>query len=436
MKSFLPWPTGIEAELAQIETESRAAAVAEGRPRHQQLSLKKSLSLRVLENGSQGMVTSTRTEASDVAHLFDKARSAAKLSPKDPYVRLARRSTSFPDAIPIDPKIFKKSFPELIDRLRSCEQRILKADSRIKKVVRLELREGLQKTYLSNSHSLEIDSISSSTTLVAEVSAEDKGQSEVAWDYQSVRFGEDLNFEKMADDLAAHAVQALGAKPIPSGTYPVLVHPRVGTQLLNLMGGALSAEAVQSGRSFFKDFLNRHVASSMVSLIDDPHLPTGVSSSHVDDEGIPTEKKIVIESGVLKDFFFDLRTSAKENRESNGHGFKAGLGSPPRPQPTNLYIQPGTSKEKELLESDASVFYLWDVMGLHMADPITGEFSLGASGLLYEHGKFKQAVRGVTVAGRLLDVLTSVRGIGHNLVWYGDRGAPPFLVSKLTVAGK
>jgi PmbA protein len=144
---------------------------------------------------------------------------------------------------------------------------------------------------------------------------------------------------------------------------------------------------------------------------------------------------VLIKEGVLKDYLYDLRTSSKEGKESNGHGFRASLGAQPQPHPTNFYLKPGTETEEALLNSHPKVFYLWDVMGLHMADPITGDFSFGASGLMFERGQLTQAVRGVTIAGRLIEVLKNVVAVGKELVWYEARGTPNFLVSKLTVAG-
>ena len=85
--------------------------------------------------------------------------------------------------------------------------------------------------------------------------------------------------------------------------------------------------------------------------------------------------------------------------------------------------------------SAPKVILLREVMGLHMADPITGEFSLGGSGYLYENGRFASAVRGVTIAGSVESLLNGVAAVGNDLTWYGAMGAPSLLVTGLTVAG-
>ena len=88
-----------------------------------------------------------------------------------------------------------------------------------------------------------------------------------------------------------------------------------------------------------------------------------------------------------------------------------------------------------MMRASDKIFYVWEVMGLHMADPITGEFSLGASGFFYDHGQHERPVRGVTISGTISDLLSRVKGVGNDLRWYGDRGAPHLWVAPLTVAG-
>jgi PmbA protein len=104
---------------------------------------------------------------------------------------------------------------------------------------------------LENNHLLSLNDESSSVSFIVEILAEEKTQTEVAWDFQSQRFAKDLDMKSIAIDSAQSAVHALGGKQIPSGKYAVLFSPRVGTQLLHLVTEALSAEAVQRGRSFF-----------------------------------------------------------------------------------------------------------------------------------------------------------------------------------------
>jgi PmbA protein len=170
-------------------------------------------------------------------------------------------------------------------------------------------------------------------------------------------------------------------------------------------------------------------------MIDDPLNPNGLESAAFDDEGTPHQICPIVVDGVLKDYFYDIYSAGKDKRETNGHGMKESLGSLPQPSPTNFYIKPGLTSFDELTHSHKKVFLVRDVMGLHMVDPVTGEFSLGASGSLYENGAFSHAVRGVTLAGTFSELLKKVIGVGIDLTWYGSRGTPSLLISSLSVGG-
>jgi PmbA protein len=236
-------------------------------------------------------------------------------------------------------------------------------------------------------------------------------------------------------EAAQHAVQALGGRPLPSGPYAVVVAPRVGTQFLSLVAGALSAEAIQTGRSFIKDPLNTMVANERVTLVDDPLLPGGIASTNFDDEGSPCQTLTLVAKGRFQSILYDLRSAALDKKDSNGHGFKTDLSSVPRPHATNFHMKPGAFTLEELLNSQERIFYLQDVLGLHMVDPITGEFSLGASGALYLKGCFVQPVRGITIAGQLNEILHKIVAVGRDVVWVGSVGSPTFLISNLTISG-
>ena len=143
----------------------------------------------------------------------------------------------------------------------------------------------------------------------------------------------------------------------------------------------------------------------------------------------------MLDNGTLTDFFYDLRTGARDGAPSNGRGHRSSVSSAPKPSATNFYVKPGKMKPADMLAADESVFLVCDVMGLHMADRITGEFSLGASGVLYKKGKPAFAVRGVTMAGSVSDVLGRVQTVGNDFRWYGSIGCPSLFVQSLSIAG-
>ncbi len=423
------------AEVIYERSSSRSVNWAGGKPSFQEMSMGEGICLRVLEDGAQALVTSKSINFDSAPAQLTRALEIARLSPKDPYRCFSKPFKKYPAETPSDPVALAATTEEIQQTLSALEKKILSADKRLKKIIKMKYSESQDFFGLANSLSVALSAKSSAFSFVVEILAEQDGQTEVGWDFQLRRFKKELDLDAVARSVATHTLQSLGGKPIPSGSYPVVVHPRVGTQLLSLVTDALSAEAVQLDRSFWRKSLGTRVASEGVSLIDDPHLPNGVASIPFDHEGVPGEKIISVEKGVLKEFFYDLRSASRAKKTSNGRGLKPSLGSAPKPSATNFYMAAGKQPHKTLLGSHKKVFHLHDVMGLHMADPITGEFSLGASGALYENGQFSKPVRGVTVAGTVGNILSKIVSIGDDLTWYGSHGCPSFLVDPMTIAG-
>lgn len=428
--------SGRLCELTYVERESRSIGWAEGEPSVQTHSATEGAAIRVQDgSGGEGVVTTKTLEPARLKELTQTAFDIARTSSKDPHRRMARPAT-YPDEPPMADNLFSETMDTVLERLKEIEKRVLAIDPRLKKVIKFSFSETRARTGLGNTQAVKLVSESTYGSFAAEILAEEAGKTEVAWDYRSHRFPSRIAMDTIAENVASHAVASLGGEAIPSGSYPVLLHPRVGTQLLELLEQALSAEAVQLSRSFLRNLLGAAVASDAVTVVDDPLLPDGVASSAFDDEGTPHRALTPIDRGRLTAYFYDLRSAARAEVQSNGRAVKSGLGAAPHPGATNLYIKPGAASQEQLLSSEDKVFFLHDVMGLHMADPITGEFSLGASGALYENGKRVQTVRGVTIAGTVGGLLKKITAVGNDLTWYGSAGAPSLLVSGLTVAGR
>lgn len=431
----VPLSDGAACELVALRRKMRSVGRAEQRPSLESHSETEALCLRYIDRGSQALLTTTDVRPDSIPDLAQHAREIAGVSPQDPHRRLAAPKVEFPPAPEADPRLFTVPSDEIQEKLRDVEEKVLKADPRLKKVVKFHYAEERTETDLVNSLGVDLTKEQTRVSFMAEILAVEGGETEVAWDFQASRFSKDVNVAEVAERVAAHAVRSLGAGPVPSGRYAVVVHPRVGTQLLHLIAEALSAEAVHLGRSFLAGWKGRRIASPLVTLVDDPLLAGGLRSAAFDDEGTPHRSVTAVREGNLEDYFTDVRSASRDRRESNGHGLKESLAAAPSPHPTNFFLKPGVSSVDGLLSAEPVVFHLLDVMGLHMADPVTGEFSLGASGALYERGRFTRSVRGVTVAGTLRECFDKVAAVAEDLTWYGDVGAPSFLVSDVSVSG-
>ncbi len=253
------------------------------------------------------------------------------------------------------------------------------------------------------------------------------------------RMGADaLDVEGCARDAVADAVAKFGGKPVTSGTYPVLLKHYAACELLSGFSPMFSADEAQKGCSLLAGKEGRTVASPLVTLWDDPFDP--VAPRAFDAEGTPCRTKAVIEKGVLKTLLHNLKTAAKAGVESTGNASRPRASSPVDVAPTVFRIEPGERSFDELVAQMGKGLIVTDLEGMHAGvDPISGDFSLKASGFLAEDGRIVRPVSDITIAGNFIGMMKNVTAVGSDLKYampmMGYYGSPSLLVRSLTVAG-
>ena len=257
-----------------------------------------------------------------------------------------------------------------------------------------------------------------------------------------VRFGrhlDALDIDAAAADAVTRASRLLGGRQPASRRLPVLLDPQVTAELLGVLSAGLSAEAAQRGRSLFAERVGERLAPGFVTLVDDGRHPDGPASAPYDGEGVPTERTTLLADGVLTGFLHDSRTAARAGSSSTGNAIRAGHRGPPTVGPTNGYLEPGEDDADALFARAGDAFYCQHVMGLHSgANPVSGELSVGATGLMVRDGAFAEPVREATIAGSIPDLLAGIVAVGADLRFVpvaGGMGGQTLLVDGLTLAG-
>lgn len=269
--------------------------------------------------------------------------------------------------------------------------------------------------------------------------AEDGDDTQVAFEFDLARGLGDLDHEAIAERAARRALSILGAKKIPSAKMPVVFDPYTSGQFLGVIAAALTGEAVQKGRSLFAGRIGEQVAAPVLSLIDDGRVAGAPGSAPWDAEGVPTRRTAVIEKGTLGSFLYDVTSARREGRASTGNASRAGFKSAPHAAPTNLAFDTTGETRDEILRNAGRALFVQDFHGVHSGtNPISGDFSVGATGRLIEDGELTQPVREVTIAAPMLDILSRITAVGTDRRWLpfgGSYGGATTLVSEMTVAG-
>jgi PmbA protein len=218
----------------------------------------------------------------------------------------------------------------------------------------------------------------------------------------------DIDFHDVGREAGRKVLSMREKSHAAEDTYPVILSPDVLAPLLWFsVVPSLLGEHVRKGRSVYQGEGGNRIASGKLTITDNPTLPWGLGSGGVDDEGVSSSKISVIADGVLTTLLYDLKDSAQSSTEPTGNGIRADFKTPPETKDRNIIVK-GEEHKRETLVEDKGL-YVDKVMGVHTANPVSGDFSVvAAPALLLEHGEVTGRVDSVMLSGNTPEVLKKV----------------------------
>jgi PmbA protein len=215
---------------------------------------------------------------------------------------------------------------------------------------------------------------------------------------------------------------------------PVVFEPRTARSLLDNIFEAVHGVSIYRHESFLAGRLGEKVASEKVTVVDDGTIPGLFGTSPFDDEGVPSQRTVVIDRGVLRSYLLNTYTARKLGMKTTGNASRgiagnAGIGH------GNLYFEAGVSSPEEIIGGVRNGFYVTELMGFGV-NIVTGDYSRGAAGIWIRDGELAFPVSEVTIAGNLKDMLLGLETIGSDLEFRGSTAAPTLLIPEMTVGGK
>lgn len=254
-----------------------------------------------------------------------------------------------------------------------------------------------------------------------------------------------INPEWVGTEATRLAVSALKAKKIETKTTNLIFTQFALQQLLYFtLINAVKASYVQRNQSALKGKIGEKVASEIVTIYDDGLFSGGLRTWKFDDEGVPQQRTLIIEKGILRNFIYDQYSAKKEGKESTGNASRAGYISTPNVEATNFHLLAGKRSPEELISEMNEGLLVYSLQGAHGSNPASGEFSAVATpAWKIENGEIAYATKGAMVAGNIFQVLTNISGLANNerksvgwLVGFGQLVAPWVLVENVKVVGK
>ncbi|HIQ48713.1 MAG TPA: TldD/PmbA family protein [Aquifex aeolicus] len=391
--------------------------------------------VRVLKDKKIGFAYSSFLGEEEIRDTVEKAMEMCEILEAD-YGNEFIKELPPPHAVSIyDREGLSIPLEEKIDISIKMEKYAKELDNRIKGVRKATLTEVEFEVWSKNSYGIEFEYNGTSFSSMIATLATDKGDSAISWEYRSARRLKNLDWKSMVKDAVFKTVNLLYPSPFETKSIPVVFFRESFAMLLEAFSPIFLGDYYIKGKTLLKNKKGQKIASSKINLLDDGTLDDGLMTFPYDAEGIPGQKKFLIKDGVFKGFLHSLYTAIKSGEKPTGNSVRGSYKELPSSGITNFYLKAGKLSLEELISYYDEVFLVLEVMGLHTVDTISGDFSLGCSGVLYRKGKREKTVRGITVAGNILELLSSVEEIGNDMCFYGNVGSPSVLVKKLTLGG-
>jgi PmbA protein len=354
-----------------------------------------------------------------VQATLEDARDNASFASPDPEVALAE-----PDGHPVadldlwDESLLHVSTDAKIAMAIDLERQVRQADARIRQVSSADYGDEWSEKALASTNGIRAASRATGSFLSVSAIAGDGPESQTGGGFSVGRGFAQLDPDHAANDAVRRATRLLGATKARSGRCTVVFDPRVVSTILAVLSTALSGEAVVKGRSFFAGRVGEAVASPNVSLVDDPTDRRAFGAAAVDGEGLACRRNVLVDGGVLQGFLYDTVSARRAGAHSTGSAVRGGFAGTPTAGCRALVLAPGSAAADEILRSVGEGLYVQSVTGVHSGvNPVSGDFSVGAEGLMIRGGELAEPVREVTVASTLQRMLLDISHIGADLEW-------------------
>jgi PmbA protein len=429
-----------DAEAYAGETIRREVRAHGGKVESLGAATQRGLGLRAWIEGQVGYAYGTDLSRAGVAEVAARAVEAARAADPDEFA-VPPNAGEEPAALDglSDPGLAEWTTDRVAKLALGVERAALARDDRVRGVEQAVYVDSADRVAIASSKGAGGDYETSSCYAYTQALASGDAGRETGLGFGIARGPGGLDPAAIGREAAKRATAMIGSGKPASRACPVVLDATVAASFVGLLGGALGADAVQRGRSPLASLLGERVAADAFVLRDDGLDPDGLASAPIDAEGVPRRRTPLVEAGTLRTFLHDTYTARRAGAASTGNAGRSGYRAPPSVTASNLIVAPGELELDGLLDEAGDGVYVTDVAGLHAGvNPVTGVFSVGASGRAIRGGELAEPLREFTIASDLVSMLRSVRATGATPRWVpfgASVSTPPLLVGEMTIAG-
>ena len=430
--------SGEQIEIVVARSRDTQVRVYSGQVESLSSAESQGVGIRVIADRRQGFAYAGTLDAQAIDEAVAEARDNAGFSTADEHGGLAEPDgVAVPDLDLFDPALAATSADRKVALATELERAVLAADPRIIGLESADYVDSMSEAVVVSTTGVRSAGRDGACYVMAHALAEDRGDTQTGFGFSVGRDPAGLDVGRAATDAAERATRMLGATQPPSERVTVVLDPFVTAQLLSIIAGTLTGEAVQKGRSLFADRLGDEIGSPLVNLVDDPTDIRAFGASQTDGEGLACRRNVLIERGVLDHFVHNSLTARRAGTTSTGSAMRGGFKSVPGVGCRAIVLQPGELDQDAILAAVGSGILVQSVSGLHSGvNPVSGDFSTGAEGVRIRDGHRAEPLREFTIASTIQKMLRDVVAVGSDLEWLPMTAAGVSLaVADVTISG-
>ena len=381
------------------------------------------IGINIYKDKKKATISSNNIDNTDAKEYLEKGSAMVKSMPIDEYSGLADKKDYASEIEDLELEdTTQLSEKQLLDQALLAEDAMLKnkkitnsegaARSFSKNTFNIINSKGFNAKYSKTFHSISSIAIAGSDTNMQR-----------DYEYSAATHASDLLLAEEVGSLAAkRAASRLNSKKIKSCTLDVIFEPRVAKSILSSFCSCASGTSIARGTSFLNNQLNTSIFKKNINITNNPKLKRGIGSAPYDSSGIKTENISIIQDGIFKNYFLNIRSARQLRMAINGNS-----------SPSNLILNKGDQDIETIIKNIKNGFLVTEMLGMSF-NPINGDYSRGATGFRIENGEITYPVSEVTIAGNLAEMLKNLIP-AKDLKINDNINSPSILIEGMTLAG-
>lgn len=392
------------------------------------------LDLRVIHGGRLGAAATNKMEEIDLADVAKEAVDVSQFGQEAKF-SLPGRIEKLPDLKTYDARVAKMSETKLIELGKRLIGEIREREpSMMVNYLGFAMSEG--ESFFANNRGVAHGEKKTSNSFWVEISKITEGDFfQIGLDKTTVTAN--INYKEVVEKALEMAVWGKRLSKLRSGRTRVVFPPETAREVIGYFVSAANGKLVNEGVSRFTGKLGQQMFDPRLTLWEDPRMDWGMASCVLDDEGVSTRPKPIIERGKISNFYYDLNQAAKAGVESTGNGFREPYFQAD-PGMTNVIVTGGEEIFKKLLKGENECLVVYQVLGAGQSNPYNGDFQLGVSlGYLARNGEIVGRVKDVSIAGNIFDLFVdSLIWMSKEREWEGAYYLPYICLDNVSVTAK